>query len=76
MHFWSSVAGLSGTARAAARNWDFIVTFCLIDGFCFSSRMWHYAAVGKPGRNAGLDKGGMNASFVRAAAGEEMRGFR
>lgn len=64
MHFSSSAVGLSVTARAAARNWDFIVTFCLIDVFCFSSRMWHYAAVRKPSRNAGLDKGGMNASFV------------
>lgn len=45
-------------------NLDFTLMLFLIDGFCFSTRMWRYAAIRKRNREAELDKGGMNAAFV------------
>lgn len=64
MYFKIKLEGLSVAARTAATNRDFTLTLFLIDGFCFSTRMWHHIAIRKHSRKAELDKGGMNAAFV------------
>lgn len=64
MYFEIKLVGLSVSARTAATNSDFTLTLFLIDGFCFSTRMWHHIVIRKHGRKTELDKGGMNAAFV------------